>query len=111
MSSPEYIQSIVHNFYAKATTDVIIGFLFRGIDMDEHLPRITNFWRMQLLGETGLEEKPFNLIQAHDYLNLKRGQVDRWVVLFKQTLEESNGDQNFIKQWEEKITAFRSRFP
>ena len=123
MTSTNYIQDIVEKFYAKAVVDPIIGFHFRKIQEFEgdnplkppmeafahHIPRIVNFWRMQLLGEMGLEQEPFNLLKAHDYLGVKRAQVNRWLILFNETLDESGGDEKFILDWKQKAAHFASK--
>ncbi|MBK26932.1 MAG: hypothetical protein CME70_23215 [Halobacteriovorax sp.] len=123
MTSPQYIQSIVEKFYAKAVVDPIIGFHFRKIQEFEgdnplrppmeafasHIPRIVNFWRMQLLGEHGLESEPFNLLKAHAYLGVKRAQVNRWLILFNETLDESEGDEEFITLWKQKAAHFGAK--
>lgn len=124
MTTPNYIHSIVESFYTKAVADPIIGFHFRKIQEFEgsdpmrppmeafahHLPRISSFWRLQLLEGAVLEGEPFNLIKVHDYLGLKRGQIDRWLILFYETLDESNGDKDFIEKWKKKAAHFRSKF-
>lgn len=115
---------MVESFYSKAVVDPIIGFHFRKIQEFEgsdpmrppmdafahHLPRITAFWKLQLLEGEVLEGKPFNLLKVHEYLGLKRGQIDRWLMLFNETLDESDGDKEFIKVWKEKAAHFRSKF-
>jgi truncated hemoglobin YjbI len=124
MSTSKQIHSVVEAFYSKAISDPIIGFHFRKIQEFEgadplrppieafakHIPRIVNFWRMQLLEEKNLETVPFNLIKTHQYLGLKRGQIDRWLILFIETLKESDCSQDFKNLWEEKARHFRSKF-
>ena len=125
MLTPEQIQTVIEDFYAKAVVDPIIGFHFRKIQECEsadpmkptidafanHIPRIVNFWRMQLREEYKLETEPFNLIKAHSHLGLKRGQVDRWLILFNETLDSSGFDAEEIQVWKEKAAHFRSKFP
>ncbi|MFT6602656.1 MAG: hypothetical protein ACJARO_000164 [Bacteriovoracaceae bacterium] len=65
---------------------------------------------MQLLDEKNLEEVPFNLLKTHEYLGLKRGQIDRWLLLFIETIYESDSDEKFKKDWEKKARHFRSKF-
>jgi truncated hemoglobin YjbI len=124
MSNSKEIHSVIEKFYSKAVVDPIIGFHFRkiqefeGVDplrppieaFAQHIPRITNFWRMQLLDEKNLEEIPFNLIKTHEYLGLKRGQIDRWLMLFIETINESNFDESFKELWQKKASHFRSKF-
>lgn len=107
------ILEIVTNFYQKANFDILIGYHFRVIpDFDTHLPRIAYFWQLQLTGEIDDRSMlPFEIIPLHKALKLNRGEVDRWVVLFEQTLNEfiqaneiSESDKEF---WLKKIDIFR----
>jgi len=109
------ILSIVTQFYEKATSDILIGYHFRGIeDFSTHLPRIASFWQLQLTGSIdNRAELPFKLIPVHLALKLNRGEVFRWVVLFEKTLDEylsnkelSLDDKNL---WMEKVHLFKER--
>ena len=109
------ILEIVTHFYERATRDILIGYHFRVIhDFDTHLSRIASFWQLQLTGEIDAkEELPFNLIMAHKPLMIRTGEVNRWEVLFQNSLDE------FILQkkispaqkdlWTEKIKIFKKR--
>ncbi len=124
MSNSNQIHSVVTSFYTKAITDPIIGFHFRKIQAFQgsdplkppieafahHIPRIVNFWRMQLLEEKNLEEVPFNLLKTHEYLGLRRGQIDRWLLLFIETINESDCTEEFKETWQLKARHFRSKF-
>lgn len=114
MSTEEYIALVVKNFYAKATVDILIGYHFRHIqDFDSHFPRINAFWEIQLLGKTSIAlETPLDAIRAHIPLKIHRGEVGRWMKLFKQTLEENRiQDSNSLNDlWEKKLTHFEQIF-
>ncbi len=125
------IDDIVKSFYVKATSDFLIGYQFRkiqtieGVDptkppieaFSSHLPRIASFWRMQLLGEKNSTSRPFNLINVHKPLSMKKGELGRWVILFKETLNDYRiKDKNeldlieFYDEWEDKISWFEKKF-
>ena len=90
MTKAEWIFQVVEAFYEKAKTDVLIGYHFRIIqDFDQHIPRISTFWELQLLGSSvrGLSE-PFDVMKVHVPLQIKRGELGRWLVLFRKTLDE-----------------------
>lgn len=135
----EFINSVLCDFYRQAVSDFLIGYQFRKIKeaaettfediffpeleaFSSHLARIEAFWLIQLLGEKRPEnEPPFDLIAAHSYLNIKRGELSRWVFLFKQTLEanrvrairETPHDAHEIntlsERWLLKVELFRDR--
>lgn len=125
------IASVVEVFYRKATTDVLIGYQFRKIAQakalehghplkppieafKEHLPRICHFWRSQLLGsKLPPNEPPFNLISIHQELKIRKGELHRWLTLFKEALEESlvEEEHNELKQaWLKKLKHFEEVF-
>jgi truncated hemoglobin YjbI len=110
------IFKVVESFYDKAKTDVMIGYHFRHIeDFDEHIPRIVSFWEIQLLGQSQEPlSEPFDLIGKHKPLKFRIGEVNRWVMLFNQTLDEyerSHPLQSaFIEEWRHKVAFFQQRF-
>lgn len=111
----ESILKVTEDFYAKAKIDFIIGYHFRVIDdFDTHIPRIADFWTLQLTGK--LKNKthlPFNLIEIHKTLNARKGEYGRWVVLFTETLDQAvlSGQltQDDKKKWLEKINLFKQK--
>ncbi len=112
--SENLIFQIVYRFYERATSDIIIGHHFRHIpDFNTHLPRISAFWEIQLYGKTNRNlSEGFNLINIHKPLQIKKAQVRRWIIIFKEVLEEF--DQKLEKkikvQWIEKLNNFEKMF-
>lgn len=120
----QVITDIVLSFYIKATTDFLIGYQFRKIQtkegvnpllppieaFSEHLPRIEKFWRIILSGEKLADSKPFNLIDVHRELRIRKGELGRWVMLFIETLDESEIDPELKDDWVKKINDFEVRF-
>lgn len=129
MNEKEIIKLIVYKFYEKATADFLIGHHFRKIQeftgdnvlvppmaaFSHHLPRINQFWEMQLLGKPDTPlEKPFNLIMAHEYLHIRVGEVGRWVTLFKETIaqvrKDHTGFDELFDEWLSRIDVFNDIF-
>lgn len=116
MTESDWILKVVWAFYDKARVDVLIGYHFRNIaDFDEHIPRIATFWDLQLLGSTQRELKePFDIMKAHIPLGIKRGELGRWMVLLKKTLDEQtllHPEFNELKEnWLTKLTFFEGVF-
>lgn len=88
----EDIKKLIDAFYAKATIDPEIGYIFTEIakvDFEHHLPKMYGFWRFLLLDEGGAYQG--NPIQAHIDLHqkhpLKSEHFDRWVALFTTTVD------------------------
>lgn len=116
MNEADWIFNVVSSFYDKAKTDVLIGYHFRNIsDFDEHIPRIAIFWDLQLLGSTQRKlNGPFDVMKAHIPLGIKRGEIGRWLVLLKKTLDEQallHPEFNQLKEsWLMKLTFFEGVF-
>lgn len=120
----KYIDTIVTAFYKKAVTDFLIGYQFRkiatleGADplappieaFSEHLPRISTFWKMQLLNTKKPDNVPhFDLINIHEKLSMRKGELGRWLMLFKETLHEHD-DCELKESWLSKLIKFEEIF-
>lgn len=79
-------------FYGKALEDPIIGWLFTDIaklDLEAHIPRITSFWETVLLGAQSYSGGAFRPhVELHMKARLRAGHFDRWLGLWRQTLDE-----------------------
>lgn len=111
ISNPAFdeIHEVIRDFYSIATRDILIGYHFRHIDhLDEHIERISHFWYLQLYGEIlKKEELPFHLLRVHLPLGIKRGEIGRWLVLFKESLERTNLSETSKDQFLEKVNYFK----
>jgi len=117
----EIIEEIVDSFYEKAVKDILIGYHFRKIqkgdnlvpslsDFAHHLPRIKIFWKSQLIKDFKSSEK-FNLKESHKPLKIRKGELDRFILLFNKTLDVfESKDINLIKDWRSKLQFFKSQF-
>lgn len=120
----KYILKTVTEFYKKAVTDFLIGYHFRKIASHQgrhpllppieafadHIPRIASFWELQLLGTPlAKDQKPFDLITLHKDLSIRKGELGRWILLFKETLNEMS-DNDLKDIWIKKIDHFESIF-
>ncbi|HEX3803226.1 MAG TPA: group III truncated hemoglobin [Solirubrobacteraceae bacterium] len=85
-------ERLVRAFYGRALSDPIIGWLFTDVahlDLEAHVPRITNFWETILLDAHSYGGGAF---RPHLELNLKaqlkRGHFDRWLHVWHETVDE-----------------------
>lgn len=85
-------EQLVRAFYGRALVDPIIGFLFMDVaklDLDAHVPRITNFWETILLGARSYGGGAFRPhLELHRKVPLTRGHFDRWLYLWTMTVDE-----------------------
>lgn len=116
MNANDWILKVVDSFYQKAKTDILIGYHFRVIeDFDEHIPRIASFWELQLLGKTSRKlNAPFDVMNIHQQMGIHRGELGRWLLLFRKTLEAEIAlapeFQDLKKEWEERLDTFERIF-
>ena len=97
------LEKVVKLFYTNAMSDPIIGFFFTQvvpIDLDEHTPKITDFWEAMLFGRDPLNQGHYagNMLQAHIAVDAKArmqtGHFTRWLYLFSKSVDESFQGEN-----------------
>jgi hemoglobin len=105
----EQISKVVISFYQTATQDILIGYLFRDLDFNTHIPHIINFWDKVLNKESPIHPGMLkSFIGKHERLNLKRAQIDRWVLLFVNNLEKLETSEQLKKTWLAKIDQLKT---
>lgn len=94
IQSREDIDRLVSRFYERMMVDDVIGYIFTHyakIDLDEHLPIISDFW------ETILFEKPVykrgpKAMNVHvdlaQKVTFRKQHFNRWLYLFNTTVDE-----------------------
>ena len=93
ISTPADIRLLIDTFYTKVQADDLIGYLFNDVaqvDWPHHLPVMYAFWEFLLLGTPDAYrgnpiQKHFDLHHKHP---LRAEHFDRWVALFKMTVDE-----------------------
>lgn len=74
------IDRLVRAFYERVRPDPLIGHFFVDLDWDHHIPRITAFWNMILLGDRSYEGDPMT---AHILLSRQQPMhaqhFERWL--------------------------------
>jgi hemoglobin len=114
MISYDLILEIIEAFYAIAKKDIMIGYHFRVIDdFDEHIPRIADFWNLQLTGEMkDRKNLPYDLIGVHIPLKVNLGEIHRWEKLFNDNLEYFLAENKIHKDdmllWQSHVNKFKN---
>ena len=92
IESRQDIERLLEIFYRKALTDPVIGFFFTEVvplNMETHLPLITNFWETVLFGKAAYKG---NVMQMHQHIHqlspFKEEHFKKWVELFTGTVDE-----------------------
>lgn len=112
LDSPEEIAEMVRRFYADVTMDDLLGPMFNDVakvDWSEHLPKLTAFWCRALLSKPGYEGNP---LRAHTEVHRKQAfrpeHFERWLSLFRDTLELGWTGPNTARAWELATTVARA---
>jgi hemoglobin len=86
LNSRADIETLVTEFYSKVRQDEKLAPVFAHVDWHHHTPIIINFWSSLLLGDQSYQGNPF---QKHIKLPIDPQHFERWLHLFKQTLQEN----------------------
>lgn len=92
IETPADVDRLIETFYTRVLSDPIIGFFFTdiaGIDLQKHLPVISAFWQLQLLGKLGYRGQTFAVHKTlHERVALTEDHFHRWLYLFEGTIDE-----------------------
>jgi len=117
------IEELVDSFYEKAISDFLIGYHFKKIqtgdalyptlsDFAHHLPRIKVFWKTQLLKDFK-NTLSFNLKESHIPLKIRKGELDRFMLLFNESLdqfEKTYPGIELFNEWRSRLQFFKIQF-
>jgi len=88
----EDIEQLVRAFYERVFADPIIGFIFTDVaemDLEAHVPVITDFWETLLLGGDRYRGGAFRPHAELDRkVKLRYGHFARWLALWTTTIHE-----------------------
>ncbi|PIE37620.1 MAG: globin [Gammaproteobacteria bacterium] len=92
LNSRAQIQRFVGLFYQKLLADEQLKPVFvdiAGIDLEQHLPRIVDYWCKLLLKEPGYDRHTMNIHRAlHARRALGEADFQRWLMLFETTMAQ-----------------------
>lgn len=83
----EVLRALVHRFYDKVRGDAVLGPIFaaRNTDWGPHLDRMVIFWSSVVLMTGRYHGRP---VPAHASLSIDASHFDRWLALFRQTVQD-----------------------
>jgi hemoglobin len=86
-------ERLVRAFYGRTLTDPVIGWIFVDVahlDVEAHVPQIASFWETILLGAQTYRGGAFRPhAQLHAKVRLRAGHFERWLWLWRTTVDES----------------------
>ena len=84
-------ERLVGAFYGRALTVPVIGWIFTDVarlDLEEHVPTITDFWETILLGAPAYRGGAFRPhAELHLKAGLRGGHFTRWLMLWSETVD------------------------
>jgi hemoglobin len=82
------LEELLKEFYTIATADKTIGHHFASLDLESHLPVITDFWDKALFREPVYYGNPLLVHKKiNDKNELKLAHFARWVEIFSSTVD------------------------
>lgn len=85
------VLALVRAFYREAAVDDLLAPVFHAVHVDwaEHIPRVTDFWCWQLLGEPGEHRHTLAAHEpAHALVPFSDTHYDRWVAIWTSTVDD-----------------------
>lgn len=87
----QHLMQLLRDFYREVLADDIIGFYFTQVvhfDLEQHLPRVCDFWEGQLLGKLGYQGRTFEAhLAIHRHTALTHHHFRRWLFLFRTSVD------------------------
>lgn len=86
------VERLLRAFYGRALVDQLLGHVFVDVvhmDLEEHLPVITDFWMKVLFGEGTYSGRTMEVHRRiHRRVPLTEQHFERWLELWDATVEE-----------------------
>lgn len=91
ITSRQDIETLIRLFYDQLLVDDLVGFLFTEVvqlNLEEHLPKLVDFWEDQLLGSHRYSGNPMRVhMHLHQQEPLRKEHFDRWLQHFNRTVD------------------------
>jgi hemoglobin len=92
IQTKEDLAFLMEAFYAKMMKDEEIGYIFTDVaklNLEEHLPSLTNFWENMLLQPNGYKKDVMGIhLELNDKEKLQPQHFERWLFLLGETVRE-----------------------
>ncbi len=79
------IDVLIRHFYSKLLSDPSISYVFDGLDLESHFPRVVHFWAFVLLDVDGYTT---NVFEKHLHLPIKAEQFQTWLGHFTSSVDD-----------------------
>lgn len=85
------VLELVRAFYREAAIDDVLAPVFHAVHVDwaDHIPRVTDFWCWQLLGEAAVTRNTLGLHEpAHALVPFTDAHYERWLAIWTSTVDD-----------------------
>ncbi|WP_295877788.1 group III truncated hemoglobin [uncultured Zhongshania sp.] len=101
IASREELETLLRLFYQDVLSDRIIGFFFTDViafSLEQHLPRVIDFWAQILFGESSYQGQLFERHQhIHQQAKLSQHHFSRWLHLLNNNIDRHFEGPNCTK--------------
>ncbi len=102
LENREDLELLMNTFYNKLLLDNTINYIFTDIakiNLEEHLPIITDFWNLSLFGKGDYKSNVLKIhLDLNKMANLTQNHFETWLKTFNSAV-----DENFLGENSEKI--------
>lgn len=102
LENREDLELLMNTFYNKLLLDNTINYIFTDIakiNLEEHLPIITDFWNLSLFGKGDYKNNVLKIhLDLNKMANLTQNHFETWLKTFNSAV-----DENFLGENSEKI--------
>jgi hemoglobin len=91
ISTRDDVLELVRAFYREAAVDDLLAPVFHAahVDWAEHIPRVTDFWSWQLLGEPGYRRHTLAAHEpSHALVPFTDAHYERWLAIWTSTVDD-----------------------
>ena len=98
------VAAVIHDFYRRLRSDPQLGPVFTAIgEREAHEHKVIGYWWLAMGGR--MSEPPVvDMIGAHARVGVTEAQLQRWLVLFGETLRDHLAEE-LAGQWEQMAQA------
>lgn len=79
------ILDLIRRFYSKLLQDPVTGVKFNNVKIEDHVPRIADFWAFILIDKPGYKGSVY---EKHLPLNLKSEHYEKWLYYWEDSVRE-----------------------
>lgn len=101
------LRAVIEDFYRRVFDDVMIGFLFAGVDRERLIEREWQFTARMLGSDVPYTGR--SMPKAHAHVPILGGHFDRRLQILRETLDQNQVDDSVKETWLGHSSALRAQ--